>query len=238
MNFYHIKLIILTFEEFNNEFGIDNRAMSNIKIEDKDKDISIIQIEIVMRDQTPDSIKEPNCNITITLHPTDGTHWFLFIRREAGPVYYFDSFGVETPPLFLKDYVELGSIERIQEYDESYCGAYCLDLIYLIDFGFRIKNAWITLVNQFKCPGGYKKCWCYCCKVEVGEGPSALVLQHGRRPMKLKLKSKMAKHGRRPIMSILMTMSVLMIMSMAMSMLMKISMLLTMVMLMTMEKVL
>ena len=52
MYFYHMKLIILTFEEFNSEFGIDNKAMSNIKIADIGKDISKIPIEIVMRDQT------------------------------------------------------------------------------------------------------------------------------------------------------------------------------------------
>ena len=39
--------------------------MSNIKIEDIGKDISIIPIEIVMRDQTPDNIKERNSNIII-----------------------------------------------------------------------------------------------------------------------------------------------------------------------------
>ena len=68
----------------------------------------------------------------VNLHPTDGTHWVLFIRRRGGKVYYFDSFGVETPPLFSKNYVDLGSNGRIQECDESYCGAYCLFLIYLL----------------------------------------------------------------------------------------------------------
>ena len=63
---------ILTFEEFNNEFGIDNKAMSNIKIEDIGREINLIPIEIVMRDKTPDSIKEANFNIIVNLHPTDG----------------------------------------------------------------------------------------------------------------------------------------------------------------------
>ena len=34
----------------------------------------------------------------VNLHPTEGTHWVLVIRRKGGPVYYFDSFGVENPP--------------------------------------------------------------------------------------------------------------------------------------------
>ena len=77
---------------------------------------------------------------------------FLVIRREGSPVYYFDRFDVETPPLFLEEYDDLGSNEKIQQYDESYCGAYCLYRIYLIDKGFRIKSALNILVNQVKCP--------------------------------------------------------------------------------------
>ena len=156
-------MLMLTFEEFNNKFNIDNNAMSDIRIKDIGKDISLTPIEIVMRDQTPDSIRDPNSNIIVNLHPTEGTHWFLVIRREGGPTYYFDSFGVETPPLFLEEYVDLGSNERIQQFDESYCGAYCLYMIYLIDRGFRIKSALNILVNQCKYPGIYNECFCLSC---------------------------------------------------------------------------
>ena len=156
-------MLILTFEEFNNNFNIDNSAMSDIRIKDIGKDISLTPIEIVMRGQTPNNISEPNSNIIVNLHPTEGTHWVLVIRREGGPVYYFDSFGIETPPLFLEEYVNLGSNERIQQYDESYCGAYCLYMIYLIDRGFRNNNALNILVNQCKYPGMYNECFCLGC---------------------------------------------------------------------------
>ena len=149
-------MLILTFEEFNNKFNIDNNAMSDIRMKYIGKDISLTPIEVVMRDETPDSIREtaspigePNFNIIVSLHPIEVSHWVLVIRREGGPVYYFDSFGVETPPLFLEEYVDLGSNERIQQYDESYFGAYCLYMIYLIDRGFRIQSALNILVNQF-----------------------------------------------------------------------------------------
>ena len=62
-----------------------------------------------MRDETPDNVNDNNSNIIVNLHPTEGAHRVLVIRREGGPVYYFDSFGVETPPLFLEEYVDLGS---------------------------------------------------------------------------------------------------------------------------------
>ena len=93
-------MLILSFEEFNNKFGIDNKAMVNIRIEDVGKDISPTPIEKIMRDQKPDSVANPEFNIIANLHPTDGTHWVLVIRREGGPVYNFDSFGVETPYYF------------------------------------------------------------------------------------------------------------------------------------------
>ena len=109
-------MLILTFEEFINKFSIDIKAMSNIRIGDIGKDKSL----------TPITINDDDFNIIVNLHPTDGTHWVLVIRRRGGKVCYFHSFGVETPALFLKDYVDLGSNDRIQEYDESYCGAYCL----------------------------------------------------------------------------------------------------------------
>ena len=93
-------MLVLNFEEFNNEFGIDNEPMSNIRLKDIGKDISLIPIEIIMRDEKPEMINETDFNIIVNLHQTDGTHWVLVIRRGGGKVYYFDSFGVETPPLF------------------------------------------------------------------------------------------------------------------------------------------
>ena len=61
-------------------------AISDIK--DIGKDISLTPTEIVMRDETPDNIREtaspicetgslinePNFNIIVNLHPTEGTH--------------------------------------------------------------------------------------------------------------------------------------------------------------------
>ena len=61
-------MLILTVEEFNKKYGIDNKAMSNIRIEDIGKVIGLIPTEIVMRDQTHQSIRETNFNIIINLH--------------------------------------------------------------------------------------------------------------------------------------------------------------------------
>ena len=117
-------MLILIFEEFNNEFGFNNEPLINIRIKDIGKDISLTPIEILMRDEKPDNINDNNFNIIVNLHPTDGTHWVLVLRRGGGKIYCFDSFSVDTPPLFLEEYVDLGSNERIQEYDEYYLGLF------------------------------------------------------------------------------------------------------------------
>ena len=67
-------MLILNFEEFNNKFNIDNNAMSDIRIKDIGKDISLTPIEIVKRDDKPEMVSEPNSNIIVNLHPTEGTH--------------------------------------------------------------------------------------------------------------------------------------------------------------------
>ena len=148
-------MLILTFEEINNKFNIDNNALSDIRIKGIGKDISLTPIEIVTRDDKLDNTSETNFNIFVSLHPTDGTHWVLVITREDGPTYYCDCFGVETPPFFLEEYVDLGSNERIKQNDECYFGAYCLYMIYFIDRRLRIKSVLKILVDQVKCPEIY-----------------------------------------------------------------------------------
>ena len=60
--------------------------MSDIRIKDIEKDISLTPKEIVMRDQTPDNLSEPNVNNIVNLNPTYGTHWVVVIRRDGGLV--------------------------------------------------------------------------------------------------------------------------------------------------------
>ena len=77
----------------------------------------MIPIDIVMRDRTPVNINDSNFIIIVNLHPTDGTHSVLVIRRRTGKVFSFDSFSVDSPQLFLKEFIDLGSDERTQEYN-------------------------------------------------------------------------------------------------------------------------
>ena len=64
--------------------------MRNTRIDDIGNDINISPREIIIRDQKPETIHDPEFNIFVNLHPTDGTHWVLVIRRVGGPIFYFD----------------------------------------------------------------------------------------------------------------------------------------------------
>ena len=93
-----------------------------------------------MKDQTQDSFHDNKFNIIVNLHPNNGILWVLVIRRDGCEIYYFDNLDFETPPLFLEKHIDLGSDEKIQEYEESCCAANCLYMIYVIDRGYRVKS--------------------------------------------------------------------------------------------------
>ena len=110
-------------------------------------------------------------NLIINLiNPTDGSLWILVTKREGSEAFYLDNFGVKTPPIFLEEYIDLRSDERIQEYDESeqydFCGEYRLYMIYLIDRGFRIKSALNIIIIQCKYTKIYNSSFSLsCCKL-------------------------------------------------------------------------
>ena len=72
-------MLILTLEEFIYKSNIENKAMSNIKIKDIGRNISLIPIEKEMRDQKRGNINDNKFNIIVNLHPTDG---FIYKERK------------------------------------------------------------------------------------------------------------------------------------------------------------
>ena len=72
-----------------------------------------------------------------------------------------------TPPLFLEEYIDLESDEKIHEFEESFFPANCQYMIYLIDRGYRVKSALNFLINQCKDPKIYNECFVYVAVVIV-----------------------------------------------------------------------
>ena len=74
-------MIILGFKEFNNKYNIENKAMSDIPIENIVQDISLILIKVLMQEQTPKTIVNEEYSFNSNLHPTDGTNWVLITKK-------------------------------------------------------------------------------------------------------------------------------------------------------------
>ena len=57
--------IVLLLKKFNNKIKFENKAMSNIEIENIGTDISLKPIETEMRDQTPETINETSLILSL-----------------------------------------------------------------------------------------------------------------------------------------------------------------------------
>ena len=101
--------------------------MSNIDLKIRGEQISLIPKGVLNRDEEPKTIKYKNHNISVNLHPNEGSHWDLVISGERlGAKHYFDKYGIEAQSLYLQMYLNKCFDDRIQRESESYCGACCL----------------------------------------------------------------------------------------------------------------
>ena len=133
----------LSFKQFVDKNGIKNEATSNVKIKEILDTLSAFGIlklnstGIYMRDD-----KFTTTSGTVNLHPTKGTHWVMFDNE-----FYFDSYGC-PPPTNILNYITKGVFSEYQiQKNDSYCAAYCLDVLFLTHLiGF--KNAVLNLYYQ------------------------------------------------------------------------------------------
>ena len=65
---------VSTFKEFPNAYDIKTEAVSNIDTKQSGSVISLIPIQIVLREKTLKTIKDDDFKIIVNLHPTDDTH--------------------------------------------------------------------------------------------------------------------------------------------------------------------
>ena len=91
MNYAKQAKLCLSFKEFVDKYGLKDEATSNIKIKEVLDTLCasgklIIPVGIYMRDD-----KFTTDSGIVSLHPTKGTHWVMFVNE-----FYFDSYG--CPP--------------------------------------------------------------------------------------------------------------------------------------------
>ena len=126
----------LSFKEFNDIYGLEDQATSNINIK-----------EVLDQLTTPAGIYMRDDKVTTTagivnLHPTEGTHWVLYTNKN-----HFVSFGCPPPVNITKQIIGgIHSEYQIQK-DDSYLAADCLYVLYLTQIiGF--KNTVLNLYYQ------------------------------------------------------------------------------------------
>ena len=84
-----------------------------------------------------------------------GTHWVsLYVHNNK--VTYFDSFGVEHIPKEIKTFINSENIKtnifRIQAYDSTMCGYFCIGFIY-----FMLKRKTLTEYTNLFSPNNFEK---------------------------------------------------------------------------------
>ena len=133
----------MSFKEFIKKHNLKNKATSNIKIQQVLNSIGLNNVAIYLRDGPFES----DIGI-VNLHPSKGSHWVFYVNEN-----YFDSYGCSPPNKLCKYIIKRNGYCLFSEYKiqsltnkpDSYCGSYCLYVIYLtkvlsIDFKSAVLN--------------------------------------------------------------------------------------------------
>ena len=134
---------MITFNEFIKKHNLKNKAVSNIKIQQILSSLSLNDVGIYLQDGPFKS----DIGI-VNLHPSKGSHWICYINEN-----YFDSYGCVPPKKLSKFIIKRNGFCLYSEYqiqkDDSYCGSYCLYIIYLTKvLGIEFKSAVLNLYYQ------------------------------------------------------------------------------------------
>ena len=106
----------MTFNDFIKKHNLENKATSNIKLQQVLNSIGLNNVGIYLRD----GIFKSDIGI-VNLHPSKGTHWVCYINEN-----YFDSYGVVCLKKLSKFIIKrngycLYSEYQIQKKDSFFC---------------------------------------------------------------------------------------------------------------------
>ena len=133
----------MTFNDFIKKHNLNNKATSNIKIQQILDSMRLNNVGIYLRD----GLFSSDIGI-VNLHQSRGTHWVCYINEN-----YFDSYGVVCPKKLSKFIIKRNGYCLYSEYqiqkDDSFCASYCLYIIYLTkSVGIDFKSAVLNLYYQ------------------------------------------------------------------------------------------
>ena len=122
---------------------LPNKPLSNIELLEAVRELNIPNFRVVsLRDTLPKKPKKKECGI-LNLDDTSGlgTHWVAWYKNGTEKN-YFDSYGLQ-PPNELIDYLHspiLYNTERVQPYDQVFCGHLCLYVLKQLGGGQHLQD--------------------------------------------------------------------------------------------------
>ena len=121
---------------------LPNKPLSNIELLEAARKLKIPNFRGVSRDILPKKPKKKECGI-LNLDDTtgSGTHWVAWYKNGTEKK-YFDSYGLQ-PPNELVDYLHspiLYNTERVQPYDQVFCGHLCLYVLKQLGGGQHLQD--------------------------------------------------------------------------------------------------
>ena len=122
---------------------LPNKPLSNIELLEAARKLKITNFRgVSLRDALPTTPKKKECGI-LNLDDTtgSGTHWVAWYKNGTEKK-YFDSYGLQ-PPNELVDYLHspiLYNTERVQPYDQVFCGHLCLYVLKQLGGGQHLQD--------------------------------------------------------------------------------------------------
>ena len=122
---------------------LPNKPLSNIELLEAARKLKIQNFRgVSLRDILPKKPKKKECGI-LNLDDTtgSGTHWVAWYKNGTEKK-YFDSYGLQ-PPNELVDYLHspiLYNTERVQPYDQVFCGHLCLYVLKQLGGGQHLQD--------------------------------------------------------------------------------------------------
>ena len=122
---------------------LPNKPLSNIELLEAARKLKIPNFRgVSLCDILPKKPKKKECGI-LNLDDTtgSGTHWVAWYKNGTEKK-YFDSYGLQ-PPNELVDYLHspiLYNTERVQPYDQVFCGHLCLYVLKQLGGGQHLQD--------------------------------------------------------------------------------------------------
>ena len=122
---------------------LPNKPLSNLELLEAARKLKIPNFSgVSLRDILPKKPKKKECGI-LNLDDTtgSGTHWVAWYKNGTEKK-YFDSYGLQ-PPNELVDYLHspiLYNTERVQPYDQVFCGHLCLYVLKQLGGGQHLQD--------------------------------------------------------------------------------------------------